>query len=57
MSWLLVLASTWMALALVLGSGIGRAIRVADQRQASDTSVAGPDFVPDEWTAFPTASR
>ena len=56
MSWVLVLATTWTMLAVLLALGIGRAVRVADRRRVS-ASAAVPDFVPAAWSASPTASR
>jgi hypothetical protein len=57
MSWLLVLGATWAVVAVLLALGIGRAVRVADRRQMSGAVPAAPDFVPEEWTVFPTAPR
>ena len=54
MSWMLVLATTWTMLAVLLALGIGRAVRVADRRRA-DATIAVPDFVPAEWSASPAA--
>ena len=37
MTWVLILAMTWLAIALVLGTLLGRAIRQADQRDEVKT--------------------
>jgi hypothetical protein len=56
MTWVLLLAATWVTLAGLLALGLGRAIRVADRRSAPGIP-AVPDFVPAEWTASPTTPR
>ena len=48
MSWMLILASAWVALAAPVALLIGGAIRVADRRQAEGPRPV-PDFVPAEW--------
>jgi hypothetical protein len=52
MSWMLVLAATWLLLSLPLALLLGRMIRVVDQRSAATPPPVVPDFVPASWTAF-----
>ncbi|MGY1834646.1 hypothetical protein ACI792_12720 [Blastococcus sp. SYSU DS0669] len=56
MTWVLVLLTAWTTLAALLALGIGRAVRTADRRQATETAPV-PDFVPAEWTASPPVPR
>ncbi|WP_324275629.1 hypothetical protein [Blastococcus brunescens] len=51
MSWMLILLSAWVALAVPLALLIGRSIRTADRRLATVTVRPVPDFVPEEWTS------
>jgi hypothetical protein len=57
MSWLLVLGTAWALLSAPLALLVGRSIRCADQAVVACREPAVPDFVPAEWSAFPTGSR
>jgi hypothetical protein len=45
MTWLLLIALAWVALALLVGVLLGRSVRLADHRQeVANTTV--PDYIP-----------
>ena len=56
---LLILALTWTLLSVPVGLVIGRAMRIADRREAelSRSSSPVPDFIPDEVLASVAAAR
>jgi len=45
MTWLLLIALAWVALALLVGVLLGRSVRLADRRQAVATATV-PDYIP-----------
>ncbi len=47
MTWLLLIALAWVALALPLGILIGRSVRLADHRATVATTTV-PDYIPAE---------
>ncbi|GAA3180926.1 hypothetical protein GCM10010531_38860 [Blastococcus jejuensis] len=56
---LLILALTWTLLSVPVGLMIGRAMRIADRRDAEATRPSSlvPDFIPDEVLASVAAGR
>lgn len=58
MTWLVLIAFAWVALALPAGLLLGRGIRIADRRDAAARSDAlVPDFIPDELVAAVAAQQ
>jgi hypothetical protein len=57
MSWLLIAATVWVALAAPLAMLIGRSLRLADEAETAQSSPAVPDFVPADWAVPATGSR
>ena len=49
MSWVLIAAVVWVALAAPLALLIGRALRHADEAESALSFPAVPDFLPSEW--------
>ena len=50
MTWMLVVGTAWMALALAVAPLVGRSIRLAERKQQPDNPVSVPDYVPVDWT-------
>jgi hypothetical protein len=57
MSWLLIAATVWVALAGPLALLVGRSLRLADEAEAARSSPAVPDFLPADWGVPATGSR
>jgi hypothetical protein len=56
MSWLLIAATVWVALAAPLALLVGRSLRLADEAEAARSSPAVPDFLPADWGVPATGS-
>ncbi|TFV92698.1 hypothetical protein E4P40_02005 [Blastococcus sp. CT_GayMR20] len=57
MTWLLLVALAWTALALPFGLLLGRGMRVADRRDAVRLQSRIPDFIPAELLAAVAAQQ
>jgi hypothetical protein len=51
MSWLLIAVTAWASIAVLLAVFIGRAIRMAADRDEVPSRLTVPDFMPDAWTS------
>ena len=51
MSWMLIAAAAWAAVAVALALLIGRSIHHADQVDRAQAQPPAPDFMPAEWPA------
>ncbi|WP_236836189.1 hypothetical protein [Blastococcus sp. KM273129] len=57
MSGMLMLLSTWAAVALPVALLIGKSVRLADMRGSAPGAWTVPDFMPTEWTMRVAGSR
>ena len=57
MSWLVIVVTVWVSFAAPLALLLGRALRLADRRDAALCRSTVPDFVPGDWTTSTAGSH